>query len=96
MNEEWSQIAANGIIHEASKAFAEWADAAWQQTRPSVLFRPAISADGTMWCALLGDNLQEGVAGFGETPEAAMRAFDKAWTNERTPKAIARAPGDSQ
>lgn len=67
-----------------------------QQTRPSVLFRPALSTDGTMWCALFGDNLQEGVAGFGETPDAAMRAFDKAWMNERTPKANISSPGDSQ
>lgn len=56
-------------------------------TRPSVLFRPALSADGTSWCALLGVNLQEGVAGFGDTPEKAMRAFDEAFLNERTPRA---------
>jgi hypothetical protein len=32
-----------------------------------------------MWCALFGDNLQEGVVGFGETPAKAMYAFDTAW-----------------
>lgn len=48
-------------------------------TRPSVLFRPAISIDGNKWCALYGANLQDGVAGFGDTPEAAMLEFDKAW-----------------
>ena len=87
MNEEWSQIAANGIIHEARMAFAEWTFAAGEQMRPSVLYRPVLSADGTMWCALLGDNLQEGVAGFGETPDKAMRAFDEAFAKERTPTA---------
>jgi hypothetical protein len=54
---------------------------------PSAVYRPTLSADGTMWCALLGDNLQDGVAGFGETPAAAMLAFDKAFWNERTPAA---------
>ena len=60
----------------------------YEQRRPSVLFRPTLSADGDQWCALFGDNLQEGVAGFGETPEKAMLAFDIAWLNERTPYAI--------
>jgi hypothetical protein len=28
--------------------------------------------DGDQWCALFGDNLQDGYAGFGETPEEAI------------------------
>jgi len=31
--------------------------------------------DGNEWCALAGDNLQEGVCGFGAEPVEAMRAF---------------------
>lgn len=31
-----------------------------------------IQIDGDMWCALLGENLQEGVAGFGDTPQEAL------------------------
>lgn len=85
MNNQWSEIAANGIIHEARNAFQAWEMSAWDLSRPSVLFRPTLSADGDMWCALLGDNLQEGVAGFGETPAKAMEAFDKAFNEERTP-----------
>jgi len=46
---------------------------------PSVIYRPSLSVDGGKWCALYGDNLQDGVAGFGDTPEAAMEEFDKAW-----------------
>ncbi len=48
-------------------------------TRPSVLYRPALSVDGNEWCALYGADLQSGVAGFGESPAGAMRAFDEAW-----------------
>jgi hypothetical protein len=59
--------------------------AASQAARPSVLYRPTLSADGDRWCALLGDDLQTGVAGFGETPAAAMAAFDQAFFKERTP-----------
>lgn len=57
-----------------------------EMTRPSVLYRPALYPDGNMWCALYGENLQEGLAGFGETPDAAMKAFDEAWRAERARK----------
>ncbi len=88
MNEEWSEIAANGVIHQASMAAAEAQFAFGRMSAPSVLYRPALFADGTAWCAMLGDNLQEGVSGFGDTPIAAMEAFDKAFLTEKTPTAI--------
>jgi hypothetical protein len=93
MTDEWSEVAANGIIREAASAFVSWEAAAFEHIRPSVLFRPTLSADGTMWCALLGGDLQSGVAGFGETPAAAMLEFDKAFLNERTPASVLAARG---
>jgi len=51
--------------------------ARYEMTRPSVLFRPNLSLDGNKWCALLGENLQEGCAGFGDSPSLAMEDFDK-------------------
>ena len=57
----------------------------WQ--RPTVLLRPALSIDGNQWCALYGENLQDGVAGFGDSPELACQAFDKAW-NARLSQAV--------
>lgn len=62
-----------------------------EHTRPSVLYRPALSADGDQWCALLGDNIQMGVAGFGNTPADAMADFDMAFLKERTPTAVRMA-----
>ncbi len=53
--------------------------AALEYTRPCVLFRPTLGLDGDKWCALYGPNLAEGVAGFGDSPEAAMADFDRAW-----------------
>lgn len=50
---------------------------------PHVLMRPSLSVDGNMWCALYGENLQDGLAGFGETPELAMADFDKNWREYR-------------
>jgi hypothetical protein len=69
---------------------------AMEMARPSVLFKPTLGADGDMWCALLGDNLQEGVAGFGETPSQAMAAFDQAFYKERTPAAVRTAAQTQQ
>jgi hypothetical protein len=38
-----------------------------------------ISIDGNQWCVLYGENLQDGVAGFGDSPANAAAAFDQAW-----------------
>ncbi len=35
--------------------------------------------DGSSWCALAGPDLQEGVAGFGDTPAEACAEFDREW-----------------
>jgi hypothetical protein len=56
-----------------------------EQTRPSVLYRPTLAADGNKWCALYGPDLAVGIAGFGHTPAEAMDAFDRAWRNSATP-----------
>lgn len=64
---------------------------AMEMARPSVLFKPTLMADGDKWCALLGDDLQVGVAGFGDTPAEAMIAFDQAFYKEQTPAAIRKA-----
>ena len=66
----------------------DWSAAAFEQQRPSVLFKPSIKVDGSQWCALYGDNLIEGVAGFGDSPADAMRDFDANWTAK-----IARSTG---
>jgi hypothetical protein len=79
-----------GVLNEqhnaASAAF--WAEQ--ERQRPFILLRPPIFPDGDQWCVLLGENLAEGIAGFGDTPDAASRAFDEAWRKASPPK-IARA-----
>lgn len=41
--------------------------------------KPRITKDGSMWCVLYGDNLQEGIAGFGDTPYQAILDFNSAF-----------------
>ena len=61
--------------------------AASEYERPSVLFRPTLSTDGDKWCALFGENLQVGVAGFGDSPAEAMYNFDREWFKKLPQKA---------
>ena len=49
---------------------------------PSMMLRPRLAIDGNQWCALYGENLQDGVAGFGESPELAFLDFDKQWVKK--------------
>lgn len=34
-----------------------------------------LGKDGSQWCVLAGKDLQSGIAGFGATPELAIREF---------------------
>jgi hypothetical protein len=56
----------------------------------SAALKPSLKKDGDMWCALLGDNLQEGVSGFGSTPARALAAFDTAMCCENGTHTIER------
>ena len=47
-----------------------------------VLLRPKLTLDGDQFCVLYGDDLQTGLAGFGDTPERAIWAFNKAWGSQ--------------
>jgi hypothetical protein len=62
------------ISAEANRAFF--------MERPSVMLGAKIFKDGNAWCCLLGENIQEGVCGFGESPNKASAAFDVAWDKE--------------
>ena len=67
------------------RSLAAWAErqAGEAKLRPSVIYRPSIARDGNMWSVLYGDNLMDGVCGFGETPELAMADFDKNWKEQK-------------
>jgi hypothetical protein len=79
--------------HYIQQAAYAWEFAAQEQQRPCVVFKPVLSQDGNQWCALLGENLQDGIAGFGDSPADAMWRFDVAWS-AKLPSVIdsARAP----
>lgn len=57
-------------------------DAAAFCSAPHTRMKPRVYPDGDKWCALYGENLQDGVAGFGETPALACQDFDRNWDKQ--------------
>jgi hypothetical protein len=90
LNDEYQSMAANAICHAANMTQAAMESAIGHYTVPSVIWKPRLFIDGSSWCALYGDNLQSGVAGFGDSPQEAMWDFDLAWGR----KLAAPKPGD--
>lgn len=72
LNEQWN------AAHMAFLAEAE-------RARPAAIFRPRLMLDGNAYCALYGEDLMNGCAGFGPTAEAAMADFDKNWREMKAP-----------
>jgi len=77
MDQEHSQMALQAVSHAAEMASYAIQNAAASYDRYSVLMRPKLYIDGDQWCALYGDNIQDGVAGFGTSPAKALENFDK-------------------
>ena len=56
------------------------------------VLKPRVFIDGDQWCVLWGENVQDGVAGFGDTPRLAAYDFVRAW-GRRLPLRAERAKG---
>ena len=56
-----------------------------ERLRPFHMMKPKLFLDGDQWCCLYGENIQEGLAGFGNTPEKAAYAFDEAFFGREQP-----------
>jgi len=39
----------------------------------NIIYQVAITKDGNAWCALIGKDLQDGISGFGDTIQQALR-----------------------
>ena len=54
---------------------------------PAATRHPRLSIRGRTFVALLGPNIEQGIAGFGDTVQAALRAFDVQYSRSLTPPA---------
>jgi len=69
--------------NEITRLIEEMRNVADEQRRPFVLLKPNMGKDGNQWSALYGDNIQEGICGYGDTPEDAARDFDNNWNRQK-------------
>lgn len=53
---------------------------------PSAVRSPELFVHSGVWIALLGRSVREGIAGFGPTIEAALRAFDAQYLQALDPQ----------
>ena len=49
------------------------------------MLKPSLLIDGNQWVCLYGENLQVGIAGFGDTPYMAILSWNKEWHKSATP-----------
>lgn len=87
LSDTYQSMAANAISYAASMVQTSLQESAYEYQRPSVVFKPRLSQDGNAWIAVFGDDMATGVVGIGESPDLAMRDFDRAWykkTSETT------------
>jgi hypothetical protein len=54
---------------------------------PAAMRHPRLSIRGRTFVALLGPSIEEGIAGFGDTVQAALRSFDLQYSRALTPPA---------
>ena len=80
-----SYASEQGVLNAQWNAANEAYAAAAASYAPHVLMRPQLFLDGNAYCALYGENLMDGCAGFGETPAAAMADFDRNWREAKPP-----------
>jgi len=77
MNQNGHTLRRRGVVDYAATAVEQMEHYCMEHPgSPSALRRPQLFFRGDLWIALLGPNVEEGIAGIGSTVEAALRAFD--------------------
>jgi hypothetical protein len=81
LNEKDSSMLLSRLSHQADIQHDSEMQRIYQETEYGLmaLLKPRVVKDGNKWCVLYGDNLQDGVCGYGDTPYKAMLEFNKAW-----------------
>ena len=78
MNDMDSAHVRDAIVSNVASISAQIEGAIERLGSFSVAYRLIPFRDGNQWCVLLGDDLQAGIAGFGDSPAQAVAAFDAA------------------
>jgi len=83
-NEELLQVESSQRQFDQEKEHREKMNLIIEQQEYNLvaILKPKITIDGNQWCVLYGENLQDGIAGFGETPYTAILNFNSAWNKK--------------
>lgn len=79
MDDQHSSMVMNAICHAADMVKESIQQAVRCYEEPSAIYKPKVFQEGNQWCALYGDNIQDGVCGFGDTPAGAINDFNNRW-----------------
>ena len=72
------------FLNELHRAFEnEMREISYQYTRPHFMYKIIPYKDGNQWCALLGENIHEGIVGFGSSAAEALQNFDIAYFDKQ-------------
>lgn len=73
-----SEAESNQRQHNETLRQQELIQAAYdtQTMTPAAILKPRIFIDGNKWCVLWGENIQDGVCGFGDSPRKALMDFN--------------------
>ena len=66
------------LLHQSRIAFA----IEQEDLGRFALLKPKIIKEGNQWCVLYGADLQSGIAGFGDTPNEAILAWNAEWNRK--------------
>ena len=64
--------------YEAASARSQTAQEQ-QEFNLFAMLKPSIQIDGNQYCVLYGEDLQSGIAGFGDSPHMAVMDFNAQW-----------------
>lgn len=78
MNNDDSVLVRDAALSSISGITCDIRDAIDRLAIYAVAYKLVPFRDGNQWCVLLGEDLQSGIAGFGDTPAKAMTDFERA------------------
>jgi hypothetical protein len=83
LNEYWSAQAVEEYRQMLNEQKMQNYSFNCERIAPHVIHNAKVYQDGDEFCCLLGENIQEGICGFGRTPREACNEFDRIWEQSK-------------
>ena len=70
------------VVRALDEVLANGLYSYFEGPKVSITVNVSLTKDGDRWCALHGDNIQDGICGWGTTPQEAMTDFKRKLEDE--------------